>query len=62
MVMEGRNTMEIPLIMPGTDRGRVTLKKARVSSAPRSLAASIREGSSLDSVLYMGRIMKGRKS
>ena len=52
--------MVIPLTIPGMDRGSVTLKNTAADPAPRSCAASRRLSSSWRSVVYSGRIIKGR--
>ena len=38
----GMNTITTPLMMPGMERGSITLPNTRVGEAPRSCAASIR--------------------
>ena len=48
--------------MPGTESGSVTFRNVCTGFAPRSPAASIRLVSNFISVVYIGRIMNGRKS
>ena len=58
----GMNTIVIPLTIPGTESGSMTFVYTLLFVAPRSYAASMRCESILDTVLYIGSIMKGRKS
>ena len=52
----------LPLVMPGSDNGRVTFVKTVEGFAPRSCAASISEGSILLITAWSGRIINGRNS
>ena len=59
--MVGMNTIVIPLIIPGTDRGSVIFVNTLNEFAPRSLAAFITFSSIFEIQFYKGRTIKGRK-
>ena len=51
----------VPATTPGSDSGKVTLRKTVAGVAYRSRAASCSDGSTRSRELYSGRIMNGRK-